>query len=327
MQQLIAGLTQGAALLAIGFFLFVYFAPALLSFALARRRFVLVTALNFVVSPLQGFVLAKVIPGLLVLDGVSWWHAIAVEALVHLGPGWIALMAWALMPGERDPALVRARDTKWFDLLAALPLVIWFGLGALNLRSTLWDELTLIVQRRADLLTWAQFLALSASVVFNLLLVWVLLLRDKPVRRGAGLWGRVFAVTGTFLGVGMLQLTPAPLGLLWQLVSALLVGVGSVASLLVLWRLGAAFSIMPEARVLVTHGPYAYARHPLYAAEMVTIAGTAVLFAQPWAGLIAVGVLVLLVVRSFYEERVLAEAYPDYTAYKAKTARFIPGVI
>ena len=38
-------------------------------------------------------------------------------------------------------------------------------------------------------------------------------------------------------------------------------------------------------------------------------------------------VLTLLVVRSFFEERVLTEAYPEYVAYRAKTARFVPGII
>ena len=36
---------------------------------------------------------------------------------------------------------------------------------------------------------------------------------------------------------------------------------------------------MPEARKLVTGGPYAYARHPLYAVEIITIVGTALQFA------------------------------------------------
>ena len=98
-----------------------------------------------------------------------------------------------------------------------------------------------------------------------------------------------------------------------------------VSDLLEFSRPRAANPVLIE--VLVTGGPYAHARHPLYAVEMITIAGTTLQFVQPWAALIAVGVLALLVVRSVFEERVLAEAYPEYAAYKAKTARFIPGVI
>jgi protein-S-isoprenylcysteine O-methyltransferase Ste14 len=79
---------------------------------------------------------------------------------------------------------------------------------------------------------------------------------------------------------------------------------------------------MPEARKLVTQGPYAYARHPLYTMEMVTVAGSAMLFQQPWAGLLAIGVFILLAVRSYFEERVLMEAYPEYRAYCARVKRF-----
>jgi protein-S-isoprenylcysteine O-methyltransferase Ste14 len=327
MQQLLAGWTQGAMLLLVGLMAFAYFLPSILAFWLARRRFYVVLVLNLVVSPAQGLVLASIAPQLLMIDVSQPVHAWVLFALANLGPGWLALLVSALMPGAADPRLAAARETKLFDVLAALPLVIWFGFGALNLRPTLLFDLGLIVRGAANLLTWAQFLSLLAAAAFNLLLVWLLLVRDKPVRRGKGVLGRVFGFAGTFLGVGMLQLPPAQLGLAMQLVSSLLVGVGSLGSLLVLWRLGAAFSIMPEARVLVTRGPYAYARHPLYAVEMLTIIGTAMLFAQPWAALIALGVLMLLVVRSHYEEQVLTEAYPEYVAYRAKTARFVPGVI
>jgi protein-S-isoprenylcysteine O-methyltransferase Ste14 len=39
-----------------------------------------------------------------------------------------------------------------------------------------------------------------------------------------------------------------------------------------------------------------------------------------------VAVAALLVIRSVFEERVLTEAYPEYETYRAKVARFIPGV-
>ena len=74
-------------------------------------------------------------------------------------------------------------------------------------------------------------------------------------------------------------------------------------------------------------GEAAHARHPLYAVEMITIIGTALQFVQPWAMLVAIGVCVLLVIRSVYEEGVLSATYPDYAAYRAKTRRFVPGLI
>ncbi len=77
--------------------------------------------------------------------------------------------------------------------------------------------------------------------------------------------------------------------------------------------------------MLVTGGPYAWARHPLYVMEFITIIGTAIQFAQPWAALLALGVILLQVLRTIFEERVLSEAYPEYAGYQARVKRF--GVI
>lgn len=219
------------------------------------------------------------------------------------------------------------RGTKLYDFFMALPLILWFGSAAIRLRPTLVAEASLILSGAAPLFIWAQFFALAASAVFNLLLVWLLVVRDKPVLRARGITPRLFGFVGTFLGVGILRLPVAQLDLTMQILAALLTGLGSAGAALVLWRLGKAFSIMPEARRLVTGGPYAYARHPLYAVECVIIIGTAIQFAQPWAGLLALAVVALLVIRSHFEEQVLAEAYPEYAAYRARTARFIPGLI
>ena len=126
----------------------------------------------------------------------------------------------------------------------------------------------------------------------------LVLVRDKPVLKSRGVLPRVFGFAGTFAGVGILQLPVAALGHGMQILAAILVGVGSLGSFFVLWRLGKSFSIMPEARTLVTGGPYAYARHPLYGVEIITIIGTALQFAQPWAGLIALLVASLATVIS-----------------------------
>jgi protein-S-isoprenylcysteine O-methyltransferase Ste14 len=124
-----------------------------------------------------------------------------------------------------------------------------------------------------------------------------------------------------------LQLPVAQLSLPMQIFAAVLIGAGSVGSLLVLSQLGTSFSILPEARKLVTGGPYAYVRHPLYTVEIVTIIGTAMQFKAPWSWAIALVVVMLLWVRSHYEEQVLESAYPEYGAYRARTKRFIPGIV
>jgi protein-S-isoprenylcysteine O-methyltransferase Ste14 len=219
------------------------------------------------------------------------------------------------------------RQTKFYDLLMGLPLILWFGGAAVKLRPSLVVLAGDLLDGRAGLHSVLLLLALFASASFNLLLVWLVVVRDPPVAKSTGLLPRLFGVVGTFLGVGILYLPRPPLPLGWLIVSDALQLVGFVGAALVLAKLGKAFSIMPEARVLVTGGPYAYVRHPLYAVETLCLIGNAILFQQPWAGLIGATVIVVLVIRSHFEEQVLAQTYREYAAYRARTKRFIPGIV
>ena len=327
LQGILTGQTKGIVLLAMGLTLFVYLLPSVLAFMRARRGFLFILILNVLVSPAQAVAAYFVAPSLLAYDPHNLASVGLTAALISFGPGWLALLIWSLLPGEPDPRLVKARDTKTYDAIAALPLILWFVYGALQLRAVLAHHGGMIAAGTASLFIWAQFLSLLAALCFNLLLVYLLVVRDKPVAKSKGAAPRIFAVLGTFTGVGIIQLPVAQLSLGMQILAAILIGVGSFASFLVLWRLGKSFSIMPEARTLVTSGPYAHARHPLYAVEMITIIGTALQFAAPWSWVLALLVVTLLWVRSHFEEQVLESTYPEYAAYRAKTARFIPGVI
>lgn len=214
------------------------------------------------------------------------------------------------------------RQGKLYDLLMGLPLVLWFAYGVIDLRPTLELDARALLSEPGNLLFNLRFYALSASAAFNLLGIYMIVMRGTPVRRSRGWLPRACGVAGTFLGVGIIYLKPVPLTLGWQSLAALLVFTGGFLSIIVLANLGKSYSIMPEARRLVTAGPYAFARHPLYAAEIVTIIGSAVQFQQPWAGLLALGVVGLLITRARFEEQVLSEAYPEYAQYRARVKRF-----
>ncbi len=217
--------------------------------------------------------------------------------------------------------------TKSFDLLMASPLVLWFGYNAINLRPALSRDARWLLADPLSLYNNLHFFSLASAIGFNLLLVWLLLTRSVPVGKSKGLLPRVCAFVGSFLAVGISHFPPADLSLGWQTLATFLTLVGFAGSLLVLARLGKSFSVMPEARRLVTDGPYAYARHPLYAVEIIAVAGLGLQYQQPWAGLLALAVVVLQVLRSLFEEQVLAENFPEYESYRARTARFIPGVL
>jgi protein-S-isoprenylcysteine O-methyltransferase Ste14 len=327
LQQILTGQAKGAYLLVGAIALYLYFLPSALAFLRGQRRFWMILALNLILTFVQSAILQRLFPAWFEIEPGNLADLVRIGLIANFGIGWLLLLLWALRPGATDARLLKTQNTKLYDVFAALPLILWFAYGAFQLRPVLVGDVAQIKAGTATLYVWVQLFSLSAAAAFDLLLVYLLVVRDRPVRKSKGVAPRLFGVLGTFMGVGILQLPVAQLTLPMQLLSAVLVGVGSLASFLVLWRLGKSFSILPEARTLVTSGPYVWARHPLYTVEMITIVGTAMQFVQPWAGVVAVIVVLLLVIRSHYEEGVLAEAYPEYAAYRAKTARFIPGVI
>lgn len=77
---------------------------------------------------------------------------------------------------------------------------------------------------------------------------------------------------------------------------------------------------------LVTTGPYAFVRHPIYTA----IGLFAIAAAASHPSWIAAGCVLLVAagagVRIALEERMLRERYPGYAAYAARVKRVIPGV-
>jgi protein-S-isoprenylcysteine O-methyltransferase Ste14 len=102
---------------------------------------------------------------------------------------------------------------------------------------------------------------------------------------------------------------------------------GSAWSLWSLRTLGRSFSVLAQARSLVSSGPYRLVRHPLYLGEIVGAVGLA-LNVLSWWSIVTWTVLVgLQLYRSVYEERVLAAAIPEYGAYQSSTRRLLPGLV
>jgi protein-S-isoprenylcysteine O-methyltransferase Ste14 len=83
---------------------------------------------------------------------------------------------------------------------------------------------------------------------------------------------------------------------------------------------------MPEARRLVTTGPYRIVRHPLYLCELVAMLGAALQFALPEALILWAIQAGFQFTRCLNEERVLRTAFAEYEAYAARTARILPGL-
>ena len=165
-----------------------------------------------------------------------------------------------------------------------------------------------------------------STLVFLALLVVMFTVRHIPQRATLGFYPRFAAVVGTFLSVGFVLLPPQVPSDALYLASFLLVIAGTVFAICALLVLGRSISILPEARRLVTKGPYALVRHPLYLGEMVAVAGVALQRLSAWALLLLGLVWAFLLLRMKYEEHVLFQSFPEYRAYTVRTARLVPGV-
>jgi protein-S-isoprenylcysteine O-methyltransferase Ste14 len=215
---------------------------------------------------------------------------------------------------------------KTYDLLAALPLIVWYLYGLRQQLPLTRLRVSELVSGDITLLALLQLVALLGSFALSFVLIALLVERKMPELKSKGLLPRLVAVCGTFLGNGILQLRAVELSLAPQILADVLIIAGTAGAIFSASRLGGSFSLMPEARKLVTHGPYAFVRHPLYAFELIGMAGLALQFQQPWATLLAASVLVFQYWRTVFEESVLSQAYPDYAAYRARTWRFVPYV-
>ncbi len=78
---------------------------------------------------------------------------------------------------------------------------------------------------------------------------------------------------------------------------------------------------------VISTGPYAIVRHPMYASALLYLAGTPLALGSYWGFIPLVGTLPFLIWRLFDEERFLAPNLPGYTDYQKKVRhRLIPGI-
>ena len=86
------------------------------------------------------------------------------------------------------------------------------------------------------------------------------------------------------------------------------------------WRLGASFSVRPDARRLVTSGLYSKLRHPVYVFGTPAVMGILVALLGWKALVIAVILVPVEMLRARREEAVLVETFgSQYIAYRERT--------
>jgi len=117
----------------------------------------------------------------------------------------------------------------------------------------------------------------------------------------------------------------------WQLVAALIFILGCV---LEMWAMHANRFFSTEVRiqfdrghVVCSSGPYRYVRHPGYVGIILYYGISPIFLGSLWALIPASMVVILLVIRTWLEDRTLQEKLPGYAAYAARVRYpLLPGV-
>lgn len=222
------------------------------------------------------------------------------------------------------PATRPTRSSYWFDIVFGRTApAIFFSVFLLVKAFQLHDALV-AVPAAAQPTDYLAPLSQGLGLAYYMLIV-VLYVVRLP-RRAGDRSPAMIAISffGSFSVLFIALLPGADRRPYLELLSSLLVAAGLVYTLWSLAYLRRSFSIMPEARRLVTGGPYSLSRHPLYLGEATAAIGI-VLPIVSWAG----GGLIVLFLASQYiriraEERVLSREFPEYGVYAGRVPRYLP---
>lgn len=165
---------------------------------------------------------------------------------------------------------------------------------------------------------------LLSSVYISLAAI-ILLGAKKPIAEFRQFFPRFLAISATFSAV-VFALVPAQntfnLGL-YTPICLILIGTGLAS--VSLFFLRRAFSVTPQVREVVTRGPYAIIRHPMYAGHIFALLGLALLKGSFLALAVWLACAILQAWRAFYEETLFGSALPDeYDAYRQNVGAILP---
>lgn len=120
--------------------------------------------------------------------------------------------------------------------------------------------------------------------------------------------------------------SPGPPGLVWAGTALVLAGIALMVWAAIAFR-RAGTTIVPRERpsALVASGPYMWSRNPIYLADLVILAGAALILRAPWAVLLVLPFQqVLLRLFILPEEAVLEQDLGrPYLDYKARVRRWL----
>jgi protein-S-isoprenylcysteine O-methyltransferase Ste14 len=219
----------------------------------------------------------------------------------------------------------RGSGAYWFDILFGRVIpAVFFSIFIVDKALLFQDSLKGLPGHLAQPSAYLGPVSQALGLAYFTLLAFLYIIR-LPKRAGDA---RPLVILYSFFGSFAILLAawlPGVSPRAWLTLPAALISLAGVAY--TIWSLAylrRSFSIMPEARRLVTGGPYSISRHPLYLGEAVAAIGILL----PTIGVAGVALLVLFLgaqyLRLSTEERVLETEFPEYGDYRARVPRYLP---
>ena len=213
-----------------------------------------------------------------------------------------------LPPAQGGPPQGR----RWDDLILGRTLpALFFGLFIVYEVVLVGISLERVTRPGAtgdDLLAFTNR-ALRLVFYTMLVVLYVVRLPSKRADRRPGVV--VISMVGTFCILATSYLPQSDHGPGYLLASDVLLTAGMAWSVWGLAYLRRSFSILPEARRLVTGGPYALCRNPLYLGEGVASLGAVLPGFTAWHVLLLAVFVGSQLLRIRWEQRVLLETFGD----------------
>lgn len=135
----------------------------------------------------------------------------------------------------------------------------------------------------------------------------------------------MFYVITQFICMGLILLPFGPIRHPYGLLVSLL---GLALAWAAIHQIGLGrFNIRPipkENSVLITDGVYSYIRHPMYSSVLLSMSGIVIMYWHMANTVIYAALLINLLAKLHYEERLWLQRDPQYRSYCRRTKRLIP---
>lgn len=169
------------------------------------------------------------------------------------------------------------------------------------------------------------------TVLYDVVVSMTFLIR-RPARRTDSSWSaRAAAYLGSFMLPAYLQfagrLAPgslAPTSMGFTRIGLAVWALGLAFVIWTVWQLRFAFSIVPQARVLQTTGPYRLVRHPIYFGYTIIHLAYWMAHMHLTVGIVVLAWFGITLLRIRFEERVLRKTFSEYAGYATRVGMLWP---